>query len=493
MVVQFAPRILLIGVMVIAVVFALTVISSHEPYDDACISFRFARNWAEGNGYSWNPDDPPVYGASSALHCGLLALGARLGAAPENTSRLIQAVSHATLVLLVYLLVVRLGGQWAALGAATLTSISVPTVFQGLGLEMELYTALSLGALLLAIRAHFAFAGLVAGLAAVTRLDGAVVLLSVCSAAALLPSRRRNLLKTLLGAAGPLLIWLFWAVYTFGNPLPQSMIAKLQHTHPGPFAVYDLFDYWLGQPVIAYCLPFAVVGIGGSLTAPERIVSLWVFLYLAAYKVSAMPSYGWYYPPPMIGLYVLAFLGVACLWRYVRIQSATGAAGPSPPDRALARAAPAMAGISPDPPVKPLPGMWIHAGLVSAVALLLLFAVRGATSMVRAAHAQGKTPSAHTRAAEWLQHHAAPGDHVLAFEIGKIGYFTNLHVIDMFGLVSPEQLPALRRGGWTEVIRSADFDYAFIRTQTNPLPAEQQFETVWQDDSAEYQIVTRAD
>ena len=70
---------------------------------------------------------------------------------------------------------------------------------------------------------------------------------------------------------------------------------------------------------------------------------------------------------------------------------------------------------------------------------------------------------------------------------------SDLYVIDMFGLVSPEIVPLLRAGGWTEVIRKTEFDYAFLRIESNPLPAEQDFRTVWTSEDDAYALVVRGD
>ena len=51
--------------------------------DDAYISFRYARNWAEGRGVVFNPGDAPVEGYTNFLWVAWLALWMRLGLAPE--------------------------------------------------------------------------------------------------------------------------------------------------------------------------------------------------------------------------------------------------------------------------------------------------------------------------------------------------------------------------------------------------------------------------
>jgi len=158
-----------LGVIVIAAgVFALTILLGNESYDDAYIAYRYAEHWPDGIGLRWNPEDPPVYGASSLSHCFLLMIGKLIGMYPRTTSIGIQTVSHVLVSVLAFLLAGHLAGCWAGLGAAMLTAISLPNVFQGQGLEMELYTALTLLALWLSIKERHLAAGLAAGLAVVT-------------------------------------------------------------------------------------------------------------------------------------------------------------------------------------------------------------------------------------------------------------------------------------------------------------------------------------
>ena len=53
-------------------------------WDDAFITYRFAKHLAEGQGLVWNPGGERVEGYTSVLHVLVLALGARAGAEPET-------------------------------------------------------------------------------------------------------------------------------------------------------------------------------------------------------------------------------------------------------------------------------------------------------------------------------------------------------------------------------------------------------------------------
>src|SRR5512143_3483048 len=85
-------------------VFALTLAYfSSTRSDDAYISFRYARNFADGHGLVFNPGQPPVEGYSNFLWVVLLAGAARLGfeipAAAQVLSIVLAAIALIELAL----------------------------------------------------------------------------------------------------------------------------------------------------------------------------------------------------------------------------------------------------------------------------------------------------------------------------------------------------------------------------------------------------------
>lgn len=72
--------------------------------DDAFISFRYARNWAEGCGPVYNCGQQPVEGYTNFLWVALAAFGLKLGIDPVQAMRAVGALCHlATAVVLVLL------------------------------------------------------------------------------------------------------------------------------------------------------------------------------------------------------------------------------------------------------------------------------------------------------------------------------------------------------------------------------------------------------
>jgi hypothetical protein len=58
---------------------------------------------------------------------------------------------------------------------------------------------------------------------------------------------------------------------------------------------------------------------------------------------------------------------------------------------------------------------------------------------------------------------AGPGESVAAADIGAVGWFTDLGIVDLDGLVTPQRLPGRGRAGWTFVRENADYLLAFPR------------------------------
>ncbi|MBP1467658.1 glycosyltransferase family 39 protein [Candidatus Chloroploca sp. M-50] len=151
--------------------------------DDAFISFRYAQNLVQGHGLVYNPGER-VEGYTNFLWTMLAALGLRLGGDLVIWSHLAGVVLGVVLVLLIFALTTRLiGAPWglvAALIVATSQSVLLYTG-RGSGLETGFFAVL-----MLAVACAYLWpeqvtlrtaivTGLIAGLAALTRPEGAMV------------------------------------------------------------------------------------------------------------------------------------------------------------------------------------------------------------------------------------------------------------------------------------------------------------------------------
>jgi hypothetical protein len=113
--------------------------------DDAHITYVFARNVAEGEGFVWYEGGPKVYGSSTITYALLLALLGKVGAHIPTAGVVLGALAWGACCPLVFLLTRGLSGPWAALGAsALLASAAAKAASMSAGMEAPLYALLAL-------------------------------------------------------------------------------------------------------------------------------------------------------------------------------------------------------------------------------------------------------------------------------------------------------------------------------------------------------------
>lgn len=203
--------------------------------DDAYISFRYARNLAEHGTLAFNLDAPRelVEGYTNFLWVLLLALGDRLGAAPEALAPwLTQAAALAVLALACALLRALRGdaaGWW--IPALLLAASPELMVWAHGGLETALAAALALAAMGGAASGRWRAAGLLTALAGLTRPDALLPIGLFFGTWLIVHGRKRwpgwrVLLQAATLAAGPLVLHLLWRHHTYGEWLPNTFFIK---------------------------------------------------------------------------------------------------------------------------------------------------------------------------------------------------------------------------------------------------------------------------
>ena len=85
---------------------------SNTRSDDAYISFRYARNFANGYGLVFNPGQPPVEGYSNFLWVVVLAGAARLGFDIPGAAQVLSIVLAAIALIELALALHRLAYHW---------------------------------------------------------------------------------------------------------------------------------------------------------------------------------------------------------------------------------------------------------------------------------------------------------------------------------------------------------------------------------------------
>ncbi|WP_144585893.1 hypothetical protein, partial [Amycolatopsis rhizosphaerae] len=207
-------------------------------------------------------------------------------------------------------------GVWAA----WLVVLGNPLLLSAVGLEVTL-TAAVLGALLAAavLRRPWLF-GLCAGLAVLTRIDLAVIVLVVFAAAAGL---WRGWWKVLLGGTAVALPWFAFSWRVLGSAVPDTLAIKTQQKAWGSYQFGNGPLLYLRSYPAATVLAFlpALLGVLAlvvvvatrarrRLVLPAALGAAGVVHYLA-YTALGVPPYHWYYAPSLICLSMFLALAVS--------------------------------------------------------------------------------------------------------------------------------------------------------------------------------------
>jgi hypothetical protein len=429
-----------VGVVSFSAVLLATLLA--DQYDDAFITHVFARNWAAGHGIAWVPGDRPLYAATSLTYTALLAAAARLGLDLQTTSAVLGALGWAAAnALLVVLLRQRLGA-WGAFGAGMLSAVSTVGTRLSMGMESGVFTALVFLALALQQEGRRTAAGVTATIAALTRPEG-LLLFPLLAVDGLLRARgepwRRRLHAGALALApgGALLVaaGVALAIY-FGSFVPHSLRAKLAFgcDVSGCFStrrLAELLAEHAGDRWAAFLLLAAVFFAGHLLVAAPRhaLLFAWTTLSLVALSAGHAPDSPWYYAPLVPAFFAAAGAAVALIGR---------GWWPLPKARAL-----------------------LLATLVTVnafgTAQLLRNDFLGRDTLW---NLEKRQLAAAVRAD--MARRDAQRAHVLAFEVGYLGYAIPGRVDDLLGIVSPGLQPCLRGESGDATLERLHPDYVVI-------------------------------
>jgi 4-amino-4-deoxy-L-arabinose transferase-like glycosyltransferase len=217
---------LLIGAL-LALALVARLLPGKRIVDDAYITFRYARNIAEGHGFVYNPGQR-VLGTTTPLYTSLLAgLALVTGSRDFPTlATLLNALAGGVSIALLYAVGKRVTDHWApAAAAASLWAIAPYSVTFAIGgMETDLTIALLLAACYAHVTDSSRCMAVLSALAVLTRPD-TVILLGPLWLAHILEQRRFPWLEAAI-ALGMLAPWLIFGALTFGSPVPSSLAAK---------------------------------------------------------------------------------------------------------------------------------------------------------------------------------------------------------------------------------------------------------------------------
>ena len=264
--------------------------------------------------------------------------------------------------------------------------------------------------------------GLAVGVLFLTRGEGVLfgAILGLVVVAGEISKERSPTLMYVLGTALPVLMWSAYALPTFGSILPATLAAKMAQVASGLWAPFPvrLFEEWLpGWGVgpwgaISTILGYVLV-IWGLLAMGIRrrrmlVFPAWGVAFAAGYSVLGVPGYAWYRLPVLFVLTVVAALGLEAFVRWALGGQGVGG---------------------------------IRAGLVwTLVSCLIIAAGWQTASAIRKPQEDQRGP-AYLKVAQWFNDNADSEQSVAFFEVGALGYYTDLAVVDLVGLVTPSVIP----------------------------------------------------
>ena len=429
--------------------------------DDAFISFRYARNLAEGHGLRFNlAADPPVEGYSNFLWVLLLGTLHGLGIDIVVASRVLSALCGAALVAVITSLARRrlelspAGTLATALFAATLP----PTALWATGglatMPVALFVALAFERLVGdPERPHGWQAGIFAALAALTRADGVawgLMLLGSAFLAWLGSGRERAFLVAGLRAFTVLALAVgahfAWRLGYYGDYLPNTARVK------AGFSEHRLdrgLDYVAATLLTVPAIPLALVlSMRGWRPSTVRI---WLPLLLTLLATLAYGAFvGGDFMPMGRFLFpaiALSPLFVALAWCRLERLAERGA-------------------------------------MLLATGTLVILNVLGCFDLgvvpegvIERFHFRQDRPweseismrtSMDGRAREWmtlghaLALHTEPGETMVAGPIGAKSFYTELDYFDIYGLVSPEVIGAATPSERSSPGHDLRVDYSFF-------------------------------
>jgi hypothetical protein len=216
-------------------------------FDDAFITYRYAKNLAHGYGITWNPGAPPVEGYTNFMLVILLAPGIRLGFDPLWTVRILSfAAALATSVLIA--LSVRAefksslpGAMWVGSlfllfpMTARVSMLGLETVLYAFFLFLSFYSILQFT---ISQKTRYAVIfGLAATCSVWCRPEG-IILIFICVAAVLVQAVRRKIDDAgqfrfifLVSFVFPICLQLLWKYIHFGSIIPNPFYIKVAGQH----------------------------------------------------------------------------------------------------------------------------------------------------------------------------------------------------------------------------------------------------------------------
>jgi len=390
--------------------------------DDAYITYRYARNLSTGAGFVYNKGEP-VLGTTTPLYTALLAFFSYL--THLSVVQISKIINFLSLWIGAGFLFEIGRPEGKAISVATsLLYITHPLLRYSVGMESHFLVCLIIITVFTYTKRKWFLTAILLGLLILVRYETVLFALILVVHAYL---ERRQPPTWITPTVAIVACWLIYSVITFEALIPLSVSAKLVAIRVpfllggavywtafvGETAYYNLF-------LFVFLVGFVFLFIKRSIEEGFFLILCWSAIYLLVASFFA-GSFPWYYVPLIPGFAIIVAYGIRSIDQIPIFLKK---------DRSTqdGNRAQIIIGI-------------ITGGLLCIHAFFWINdwkLYRGSTFDHRFVPYQ--------QASDWLSEHATKEQSLATREIGYLGYFTDMKIVDLFGLVTPGIFPWVNEG-----------------------------------------------
>lgn len=407
------------GMAMIVLLFYGTAVLHYEyTPDDTYIYLQYAKNIANGDGFSFNAGTPS-YGVTGPLWALLIAVGAAVRLDPYVVAKTLDLFFSCVAVLVLYLvafLVLR-DKRYALLAATIFAFDSWLLRWTGTGMESSFAVLLVLLCILYVYRNEYALASLVCGILSLVRPEGALLFVVIQIDNFINSTNRWASFRSMCistGFYGAVVIpWLVFAYGQLGTILPNTVAAKSS----GGMS-------WSEYAFVATSIA-KILGSTQALCSLACVVGLWVVWHNQGWKGLRLDLFAFLWILFLAVSYVV--LKVQVVSRYLLLIS----------------------------PLVVVYGVWGIQKVCEAWKLIdrtalhvMIFLVIANVGINQYLYRTTVVPHMHgfvegvnnclKPMAYWLREHTPEDAIVLTPDVGLIGYISGRRMYDTAGLVTPE-------------------------------------------------------
>lgn len=282
-------------------------------FDDAFISYRYARNLANGDGITWNPNEAPVEGYTNFLLVLILAPFIKFGADPLLVTRILSIIAAIGMCILLYNLS---GKNYRLLPEVSFLIVVSFLLFTNtdslciIGLETVLYTAAIFLSFAVASKyfenrnpAYGYFFGLACFITFLLRPEVVFLWVSFFLIAGM-ENRQKGekisqlinfLLPVTIGFLLPFGAYLAWKYVYFGTIIPNPYYVKASSSHLfSPLGLQSVWDFivnnrlWISMTALSFFITRET-----GFQSGRRLAELFCLIYLLFYlRVDTLMNVG---------------------------------------------------------------------------------------------------------------------------------------------------------------------------------------------------------